>query len=209
MEIKNNFPQLGFGMMRLPLENDHINVVKTEKIIKEYMSSEGLKYFDTHPSYINEKSQEIIREFVVKRYPRDSFLIADKMPYHGIAEHKDYERIFTEELEACGVAYFDYYMLHALTKETYEMHERFDGFSFLKRIKAEGRVRHIGISFHDRPELLEHILKKYPEIEFVQLQINYLDWNSSTICSRENYEIARKYKKQIVVMELDQRREFV
>lgn len=198
---RRDFPQLGFGMLRLPLENNQINAVKTEKIIKEYMSGEGLKYFDTHPGYINGKSQEIIREFVVKRYPRDSFLIADKMPYCGMAGLEDYEHIFAEELEACGVTYFDYYMLHALTKETYEMHERLGGFSFLERKKQEGGVRHIGISFHDRPELLEQILKKYPEIEFVQLQINYLDWNSSAICSRENYEIARKYEKQIIVME--------
>lgn len=194
-------PQLGFGVMRLPVENGQINISKTEKLIKEYMAEGGAKYFDTHPSYISGKSQKIIKDFVVKQYPRDSFMIADKMPYYGISDFKDYEHIFEKELEDCGVTYFDYYMLHALTKETYAMHEKLGGFPFLKRKKEEGKVKHIGFSFHDRPELLERILQEHSEVEFVQLQINYLDWDSPTICARKNYETARKYGKQIMVME--------
>lgn len=199
--MENQYSELGFGMMRLPLENGKVNMHKAEEMMHVYMQGEGIKYFDTHPSYIGGKSQEIIRKLVVEKYPRDSYMIADKMPYFGLTEPLDYELIFRKELQECGVTYFDYYMLHALTKETYEMHERLGGFSFLLKKKQEGLVKHIGFSFHDRPKLLEEILYKHPEIEFVQLQINFLDWNSPIICSQECYQVARKFKKQIMVME--------
>lgn len=194
-------PYLGFGMMRLPVENGGLDMDKAGAMVQEYMKGSGLKYFDTHPSYMQGKSQSVIRELVVEQYPRDSYLLANKMPYYGLTEKRDYENIFVEELRCCGVSYFDYYMLHALTEETYEMHERLGGFLFLEEKKKEGTVKHIGFSFHDKPELLEKILERHPEVEFVQLQINYLDWDSPVICSRKCYEIVRNYKKQIMVME--------
>lgn len=192
-------PELGFGVMRLPLCSGKINMRKTSALIQEYMQG-GFCYFDTHPWYMDGKSQDVIRELVVNKYPRESFQLANKMPY-TVKKFSDYETIFTQELYACGVSYFDYYLLHALQKEPYELHEQLGGFSFLLQKKLEGKIRKIGFSFHDNPILLETILKKHTEIDFVQLQINYLDWESPVIASRKCYEIARKFNKEIVVME--------
>lgn len=192
--------QLGFGIMRLPQNNGEVDWEKTKEMIDEYMQGDFC-YFDLHPAYMNGKAQDILRELVVKRYPRNSYQIANKMPYYGIKSFRDYEIAFFKELAACGVQHFDYYMLHALTQDVYEMHERMGGFHFLQEKKSEGRIGKIGISFHDKPELLEEILENHPEIEFVQLQINFLDWESSVVYSRANYEVACKYHKQIMVME--------
>lgn len=192
--------ELGFGIMRLPVENKNVNMQKTQELIAEYMKGD-FKYFDTSPYYVAGKSQQIIRELVVEQYPRTSFILANKMPYYALTDSRDYEFIFAKELEDCGVAYFDYYMLHALTREVYELHERLGGFTFLEAKKKEGTVKHIGFSFHDKADLLEEILIAHPEVEFVQLQINFLDWESALICARECYEVALKYKKQIIVME--------
>jgi len=194
-----NGPQLGFGIMRLPLIGENVDMRRAREVIDAYMQGEFC-YFDTHPVYMNGKSQDIIRELVVEKYPRESFLLANKMPY-DVESTLEYELIFDQELRACGVSYFDYYMLHALQKEPYERHERLGGFSFLKQKKAEGKIHHIGFSFHDKPELLEEILRKHSEIDFVQLQINYLDWESPVICARKCYEVVRSYGKQIIVME--------
>lgn len=192
--------ELGFGIMRLPLEDGEVNLKKAEEIIDEYMKGEFC-YFDLHPAYMLGKAQNILHELVVERYPRDSYLIANKMPYYDIKCWRDYETLFSRELCACGVDFFDFYMLHALTKDVYEMHEKIGGFKFLEKMKLEGKVKKIGFSFHDKPDLLREILKKHPEVDFVQLQINFLDWNSTAICSEECYKIAREFEKKIIVME--------
>ena len=193
-------PQLGFGIMRLPQNNNEIDWTKTKEMIDEYMQGEFC-YFDLHPAYMHGKAQDVLRELVVKNYQRDSYKVANKMPYYGIKKFRDYEVTFAKELEVCGLEYFDYYMLHAVTRDVYEMHEGIGGFRFLAEKKAEGKIGKIGISFHDKPELLEEILIKHLEIDFVQLQINFFDWESPVICSKECYEIAVKHKKQIMVME--------
>lgn len=198
--MESNRAELGFGIMRLPIENGDVNMQKTKELIDAYMQGD-VRYFDTSPYYVGGKSQNIIKELVVKRYPRTSFMLANKMPYYALTDSRDYEFIFTKELEDCGTTYFDYYMLHAITREVYELHERLGGFTFLEAKKKEGFVRHIGFSFHDKADLLEEILIKHPEVEFVQLQINFLDWDNQLICARECYEVARKYNKQIIVME--------
>lgn len=195
-----NAPQLGFGIMRLPKVNQRINYQVAEEIIREYMRG-GYCYFDLHPEYMDGQAQNILREMVVNRYPRDSFIVANKIPCHGIASYKEYERILTKELVDCGINYFDYYMLHAVTRDVYEMHERLGGFNFLRECKNAGMVKHIGFSFHDKAELLEEILCKHPEIDFVQLQINFLDWDDPVIQAKKCYDVARKYNKSIMVME--------
>jgi 2-succinyl-5-enolpyruvyl-6-hydroxy-3-cyclohexene-1-carboxylate synthase len=192
--------QLGFGIMRLPQSNGKIDWIITEEIIDEYMKGDFC-YFDLHPSYMYNQAQDIFRELVVKKYMRDSYYIANKMPYYGIKNYRDYELVFAKELENCGVEWFDYYMLHAVTREVFEMHEQLGGFNFLKEKKEQKKIKYIGFSFHDRPELLEEILENHPEIDFVQLQINYLDWKSPVICSQRCYEIARRYNKRIMIME--------
>lgn len=196
----NKRAELGFGMLRLPNIDSNIDYNKTEAMIKEYMK-EDFAYFDLHPGYSKNKAQSIIKEFVVNKYPRRDFFLANKIPYYGINEYDDYLRIFNEELQACNVTYFDYYMLHAVTKEVYDMHERIGGFDFILQQKEMEKVKYAGISFHDRPDLLEKILCKYKWIDFVCLQINFYDWNSSIVCARENYAIAKKYNKKIIVME--------
>ncbi len=198
--IPSKKARLGFGILRLPLlENKNIDVEECRRMVDEYMKGDFC-YFDTHPSYCKRQSQSIIRELVVKRYPREKFLLADKMPW-PIKAPSEYERIFAAELKDCSVEYFDYYLLHALDAKHYAMHEKMGGFEFLKKLKAQGLVRRIGFSFHDKPEVLEKILAAHPEIEFVQLQINYLDWEDPFYQSRKLYETAKKFGKQITVME--------
>lgn len=193
-------PQLGFGIMRFQNEKGEINYAKVKSAIDEYMKGE-ICYFDLHPGYVNGLAQTILREYVVKKYSRESFKVANKIPYYGVSKCSDYLDILNKELQECGVKYFDRYMLHAITKDVYMMHKRLGGFDFLKWVKSEGKALEIGISFHDSPQLLEKILKEYQFLDFVQLQINFYDWENSTIRAKECYEIARKYKKKIVVME--------
>lgn len=195
-----NYPELGYGIMRMPQKDGKIDWVKSQQLIDEYMKG-SYCYFDTHPSYMFGQSQRIIKEFVVKKFDRKKFLLANKMPYWAKSGYQDYCQIFQEELEACGVEYFDNYLLHALSRDIYEMHERLGGFHFLREIKEKGYVKKIGFSFHDNYELLEEILDKHQEIDFVQLQINYFDWDNPLIQSKLCYEVARKYDKPILVME--------
>ena len=192
-------PKLGFGVMRLPfLKNEEIDMQESERMFNEYMKGDFC-YFDTHPAYVKNQSQKLIKNFVVDHYPRDSFMIASKMPFY-VRTKEGYPHFFKQSLNECGVEYFDYYLLHAITGSVYKKHEKMGGFSFLEQMKREGKIKHIGFSFHDSPELLDEILKKHSEIEFVQLQINFLDWDDSTIQSRKLYEIARYYEKKIFVM---------
>lgn len=194
------YPKLGFGIMRMPQKDGKIDWEKSQCLIDEYMKGDYC-YFDTHPSYMMNQSQRIIKKFVVDRYERDRFLIANKMPYFGINDYEDYTTIFNQELLECGVEYFDNYLLHAVSKDIFDMHVKYGGFSFLEKIKKCGRVKKIGISFHDKSDVLEDILKKFPVIDFVQLQINYMDWESPVIQSKACYEVARKFGKSIIVME--------
>ena len=142
-----------------------------------------------------------MREALVKRHDRSSYTLTDKLPLYYLKEQSDCQRIFDEQLEKCGVEYFDYYLLHNIKTETYKTACDLDCFNFVLQKKAEGKVKHIGFSFHDSPELLDEILTKHPEMEFVQLQLNYIDWDNPAIQSRKCYEVARKHNKEIIVME--------
>ena len=193
-------PELGFGIMRMPQKDKKVDWEKSKILIDEYMKGDFC-YFDTHPWYMMNQSQRIIKELVVKRYDRQHFLLANKMLYRDIENYDDYSRIFKQELKECGVEFFDYYLLHAVSKKIYEMHEKLGGFQFLTRIKNDGKAKKIGISFHDKSDLLEEILDKHQEIDFVQLQINYMDWENPVIQSKGCYEVARNFKKEIIVME--------
>ncbi len=196
--------KLGFGLMRLPLVNaddqSSIDLEKMKQMVDLYMER-GFTYFDTAYPYHGGKSEEALREAVVKRYPRQAFTVTSKMPVWAINEPADLERIFNEQLERCGVKYFDYYWLHALNHERVEVMERMDGWGFLVNKKAEGKIRHIGFSFHDDSALLAQILERHPEAEYVQLQINYLDWESPAIESKTCYDLCVKHGKPVIVME--------
>ncbi len=196
--------KLGFGLMRLPLVNPDdqtsIDIERFKQMVDVYMER-GFTYFDTAYPYHGGASERALRQAVVERYPRESFTVTSKMPVWAINEEADLERIFNEQLEKCGVDYFDYYWLHALNHERVAAMERIDGWSFIARKRDEGRIRHIGFSFHDDSALLARILQEHPEAEFVQLQINYLDWDSPAIEARACYELCVKHGKPVIVME--------
>jgi predicted aldo/keto reductase-like oxidoreductase len=196
--------KLGFGLMRLPLmdasDGSSIDLKAVNSMVDAFFA-EGFTYFDTAYMYHGNKSELALRECLVKRHPRESFTVATKLPTMFLKEAGDQERIFTEQLEKCGVEYFDYYLLHALDANNYQTAKRLGSFEFVSRLKAEGKVRNIGFSFHDSASLLDEILREHPEMEFVQLQINYADWENAGIQSRQCLEAARRHNKPIVVME--------
>ena len=198
--------KLGFGMMRLPLSDPknqgQVDLNRVCAMVDLFLE-QGFTYFDTAYMYHEHNSERVVRETLVKRHPRDSFTLATKLPLALMKDSApaDQERIFSEQLEKCGVTYFDYYLLHCLNKENYERAQRLDSFAFLREKKAAGLARHIGFSFHDTAALLDEILTAHPEVDFVQLQINYLDWDSENVQSRKCYEVAVKHGKQVVVME--------
>lgn len=196
--------KLGFGCMRLPLTDPEdfttVDVQQVERMVDTFLER-GFTYFDTAYMYHEFLSENIVREALVKRHARDRFTLATKLPTMFLKEEGDQERIFDEQLEKCGVEYFDYYLLHNLNVLNYKTVQRFDSFGFIARRKAEGKIRHIGFSFHDSAALLDEILTAHPETEFVQLQINYLDWDNESIQSRKCYETAQRHGKRVVVME--------
>ena len=196
--------KLGFGTMRLPLLNPDdastIDIPQFKKMADMFMER-GFTYFDTAYPYHQEHSEEAVREAVVKRFPRDSFIIADKMPILRVTKPEDYQFFFDDQLRRCGVDYFDYYLLHNLGRDRYVNTEKFGGFPFIEKLKKDGYVRNIGFSFHDDAETLDRILTDHPEVDFVQIQINYLDWDSIAIQSRACYETIQKHGKKVMVME--------
>ena len=196
--------KLGFGGMRLPrLNEDDPKSIDQAQVneMADYFIKEGFTYFDTAYPYHQGLSEGAFKKAVVDRYPRESFLLADKMPTFSVFKSEDYERIFNEQIERCGVEYFDYYLLHNLGTKNYESSLKLGGFEFMNSLKTQGAAKHIGFSFHDKAELLDKILTEHPEMEFVQLQLNYIDWESESVQSRKCYEVARKHNKPIIVME--------
>lgn len=191
-------------MMRLPVfdESDRstVDVIEVKKMVDLYMER-GFNYFDTAHRYNDEMSEPVIHEALVKRYPRESYVLSNKITLNYIKKTEDQEPFFKKQLEICGVDYFDIYLVHNMGSTWYPMAQRFGTFDFIKRMKDEGYIRHIGFSFHGTADVLEQILMEHPEIEIVQLQINYLDWKDKGIPSQKCYDVARKYGKSIVVME--------
>ena len=196
--------KLGMGLMRLPLmdENDQtsIDYEEVNKMVDAYMDA-GFDHFDTAFVYHEGVGEAAFRKCVVERYPRESFKIATKLPLFVITEESQLEPIFAQQLENCGVEYFDYYMLHNVSGFTENAWKNVDLYSFIQKKKEEGYIKHIGISTHGNAEFLEEILFDHPELEFVLLQINYLDWEDEGIESRKCLEVARKYNKQVMIME--------
>lgn len=196
--------KLGFGMMRLPLLNEEDKKSIDKKTVCQMVDTfmeRGFTYFDTAYMYHEYESERAVKDVLVTRKDRDSYTLASKLPVMQLKEKEDMERIFDEQREKCGVEYFDYYLLHALDAEHYKTVKRLDCFGFAMQKKAEGKVKHVGFSFHDSAEVLDQILTEHPEAEFVQLQLNYLDWEDAKVQSRKCYETAVKHGKKVVVME--------
>ncbi len=203
-DIFGGAKKLGFGMMRLPLtdpENKGSVDVEQVKKMTDLFLEKGFTYFDTAIMYCDFQSEKTVKKVLTDRVPRDRFLLATKLHSMFVKTKEDPERIFREQLEKTGAGYFDFYLLHGVKAGSYRDYEKFDCFRWLTEKKAQGLIRHMGFSFHDSAEVLDQVLTEHPEMEFVQLQINYLDWESQWIQSRAVYETARKHGVDIVVME--------
>ena len=198
-------PKLGFGLMRLPAmpgEPDRIDIEQTKKMVDLFMEA-GLTYFDTAFVYGKDgASEKAAREALVERYPRDSFTLATKInAFLMAANEEECKRQFRISLERTGAGYFDFYLLHALQTNNYKKYDEYGIWDYVKGLKEEGLVKNYGFSFHATPELLDRILTQHPDVDFIQLQINYADWENPSVTSRANYEVARKHGVPIVVME--------
>ncbi len=196
--------KLGFGLMRLPKldesKEDSIDVEQVKQMV-DYFMDHGFTYFDTAWMYMGFASENATREALVDRHPRDSYTLATKLHASFIETKEDRDRVFNEQLKKTGATYFDYYLIHDIESGNYQKYNDLDVFNWIVDKKNQGLVKNIGFSFHDKAELLERILTEHPEMEFVQLQINYLDWNSENVQSRRCYEVATKFGKPVVVME--------
>lgn len=195
--------KLGFGCMRLPILNGNdsdIDFDTFSKMIDEYMAK-GFNYFDTAYPYHSGKSEAAVKKCLVDRYPRDKFYLADKMPVWMTNKEEDFMPIFEDQLERTGAGYFDFYLLHALGADGIKKQEEIGGFDFIQKMKKEGKVRYAGFSFHDSAKVLDEALTNHPEVDFVQLQINYFDWDSVNVQSRDIYEVATKHNVPVIVME--------
>lgn len=200
----NSMKKLGFGLMRLPKTDpeiqESIDIPTFEAMIDRFLE-QGYTYFDTAYMYHNAESERAVKTALSSRIDREKYLLATKMPTMKLEKEEDMERIFNEQREKCGVDYFDYYLIHCLNTRLYDIATKLGTFDFCLKKKEEGKIRHFGFSFHDTADVLDKILTEHPEVEFVQLQINYLDWNSPTVQSRLCYEVARKHGKDIIIME--------
>ena len=194
--------KLGFGMMRLPIVGGTDSVdVETVKAMSDEFLKQGFVYYDTAYGYHNGTSETVFRDVVARRYPRGSFAICTKMPIFSVQSEEQLSEFFNEQLEKCGVEYFDNYMLHCINRMFYQTAQNVNAFPFLAQKKKEGKINNIGFSYHDNAELLEQILTEHPEVDVVQLQFNYVDIDDIGIESGKCYEIATKHGKKVIVME--------
>lgn len=196
-EIRKNF---GFGCMRLPMKNDEVDYDEFCKMIDYYMEN-GFNYYDTAHMYIDKKSEPAIRECLAKRYPRESFVLTDKLSENCFKCREDIRPLLDRQLEICGVDYFDFYLMHAQNAKNFEFYKKCKAYETALELKKEGKIRHMGISFHDSAQVLDKILTEYPEVEAVQLQFNYVDYDDNNVQGRECYEVCRKHNKPVIVME--------
>ena len=194
-------PKLGFGLMRLPKQSGKIDIEQTKQMVDLFMGA-GLTYFDTAYVYDSGESEKAAKVALVDRYPRESFTLATKLcAWMGAHNEKTAKQQFYTSLERTGAGYFDYYLLHALQAGNYKLYDKYHLWDFVKEQKAKGLIKHWGFSFHAGPEILDEVLTQHPDAEFVQLQLNYADWENPDVAARANYEVARKHGKSIVVME--------
>ncbi|MBR3020135.1 MAG: aldo/keto reductase [Clostridia bacterium] len=196
-EIHGNF---GFGCMRLPMKDGRVDYDEFCRMADAFIAS-GLNYFDTAHGYIGGQSETAIRDCVAARHDRSEFLLTDKLTEPYFRREEDIRPFFESQLAACGVAYFDFYLMHAQDRNNYQKFKRCRAYETALQLKAEGKIRHFGISFHDKAEVLDMILTEHPEIEIVQIQFNYVDYEDASVESRKVYEVCEKHGKPAIVME--------
>ena len=196
-EIKKNF---GFGMMRLPMIGEEVDIPQTTAMVDAFLAA-GFNYFDTAHPYIRGKSELAIRQCLTTRYPRERYLLANKLSGGCIEKEEDILPFFQTQLDACGVDYFDFYLLHAVSAKQDAHFTKTHAYEAAQQLKAQGWVRHLGFSFHDSAAFLDDFLTKHPEMEFVQIQFNYADYEDPNVESRKCYEVCRKHGKPVLIME--------
>ena len=197
-EIRRNF---GFGVMRLPLNEDKKIDLNEFKKMVDYFMENGFNYFDTAHGYLNEQSELAIRECLTKRYKREEYVLTDKLSPNYFSKEEDIIPLFNKQLECAGVDYFDFYLMHAQQKNNYDQYQKAHAYEVAKKLKEEGKIKHIGISFHDSAEFLDKILTEHPEVEVVQLQFNYFDYDDEHVQSKRCLDVATKHHKPVIVME--------
>ncbi len=195
--VNKNF---GFGCMRLPMRDNEIDIEQVKNMVDEFIAH-GFNYFDTAHGYLNERSEPTLKQCLTSRYPRESYILTDKLSDFYFHSQEEIRPLFEKQLNCCGVEYFDFYLMHAQSRRNYEQYLNCHAYETAFALKAEGKVKHVGISFHDTADVLERILTDYPELDVVQLQLNYLDWEDSSVQSRANYEVCVKHGKPVIVME--------
>lgn len=198
--FENVHKNFGFGCMRLPMKGSEVDYAEFERMVDAFLV-EGFNYFDTAHGYLSGKSETALRDCLVKRHPRESFILTDKLTESYFQKEEDIRPFFESQLKACGVEYFDFYLMHAQSRENFEKFRRCRAYETAFDLKKEGKIRQVGISFHDTAEMLERILTQYPQIEVVQIQFNYLDYEDPAVQSRKCYEVCRKHNKPVIVME--------
>ncbi len=196
-KIKKNF---GFGCMRLPMTDGEVDKEQTCKMVDAFLEN-GFNYFDTAHGYLGGKSETALRDCLTSRYPRDAYILTNKLSGSYFEDPQSIRKVFEEQLQACGVDYFDFYLMHAQSTGIYEAFKSRRAYETALELKAEGKIRHFGISFHDTAEKLEEILGEYPQIEVVQIQFNYADYDDPAVQGKAVYEVCRKHQKPVIVME--------
>lgn len=196
-EVKKNF---GFGCMRLPMKNGEVDYDEFTKMIDVFIEN-GFNYFDTAHGYVGGKSETSLRDCLTSRYPRDAYILTDKLSTHHFTKQEEIRPLFESQLAACGVEYFDFYLMHAQDANIYAKYKKLHAYETALEFKKEGKMKHFGISFHDKASVLDQILTEYPQIEVVQIQFNYVDYEDASVESRKCYEVCEKHGKPVIVME--------
>ncbi len=192
--------KLGFGFMRLPMIGEDVDIPQVKDMVDLFLSK-GFTYFDTAHGYLGGKSELALRECLTTRYPREAYQLADKLSFPHFSTQEEIRPLFQQQLDACGVDYFDYYLMHAQSAARMDHYRKTKAYETAAELKAEGRIRHLGISFHDSAAVLEEILTEYPQVEFVQLQFNYVDFDDPKVQARKCYAVCQKFGKAVTVME--------
>lgn len=196
-EIKKNF---GFGCMRLPMVDGEVDMEQFKQMVDLFLE-EGFNYFDTAHGYLDGKSELALREGLTSRYPRDRYLLVNKLTSMYFHKEEEIRPFFENQLKWCGVDYFDVYLMHAQNAAEFEKYKKCHAYETALQLKEEGKIRHFGISFHDKAVVLDQILTEYPQVEIVQIQFNYLDYEDPSVEARKVYEVCRKHNKPVLVME--------
>ena len=195
--VKKNF---GFGCMRLPMKDGRVDYDEFCRMIDLFMA-EGFNYFDTAKVYLEGQSETALRDCLVKRYPRESYIFTDKLSTHCFDTEAEVRPLLEKQLSDCGLEYFDFYLMHAQSKEIFEKYKKCRAYEQAIEFRNEGKIKHLGMSFHDKAEVLDEILTAYPEVEAVQIQLNYVDFDDPAVQSRKCYEVCRKHGKPMMIME--------